>query len=85
MKCLETNEVCTVKKCKHCRYDNCKEVLKMIETQEEREERKAIEKLQEDLPEECKKCTIINVLDSRNEKVYCPYRISDRCILNKAK
>lgn len=81
MKCLETNEVCTVKKCKQCKFDTCKEVIKMIETQEEREDRIAIKKLKEDLPEECKKCTIINILDPKNEKVYCPYRINDKCVL----
>lgn len=81
MECLKTNEVCRVKKCKQCRLDDCKEVLKMIETQEQREERIAMRELKKQLPEECKHCTIINVLDSRNKKVYCPYRIKDRCML----
>lgn len=81
MKCLETNEVCTVKKCKECYLDTCKEVIKMIETQEEREERIAMRELKKQLPEECKHCTIINILDSINQKVYCPYRINDGCVL----
>lgn len=81
MECLITNKVCSVKKCKHCKLEDCKEVLQMIEEQEKWEDRRAMKKLQRDLPEECKKCTIKQIINVRKEQVYCPYRIKERCIL----
>lgn len=83
MKCLETNKVCPMgnQKCKQCHLDNCKEVLNMIETQEQREERIKLKKLKEQLPEECEKCTIYQIIDVNKGKIYCPYRIMERCIL----
>ena len=68
-------------KCKQCHLDNCKEVLNMIETQEQREERIKLKKLKEQLPEECKECTIYQIIDVNKGKIYCPYRIMERCIL----
>lgn len=53
----------------------------MIETQEEREERIKLKKLKEQLPEECKVCTIYQVINADKGKIYCPYRIMERCIL----
>lgn len=83
MKCLETNKVCPAGnyKCKTCHLDDCKEVLNMIETQEEREERIKLKKLKEQLPEECKQCTIYQVINVDKKEIYCPYRIRERCIL----
>lgn len=83
MKCLETNKVCPVgnQKCKQCHLDNCKEVLNMIETEEQREERIKLKKLKEQLPEKCKECTIYQVIDVNKGKIYCPYRIMEKCIL----
>lgn len=83
MKCLETNKVCPMgnQKCKQCHLDDCKEVLNMIETQEQREERIKLKKLKEQLPEECKECTIYQIIDVNKGKIYCPYRIMERCIL----
>lgn len=83
MRCLETNKVCPVGnyKCKTCHLEDCKEVLNMIETQEEREERIKLKKLKEQLPEECKQCTVYEVINADKGKIYCPYRIMERCIL----
>lgn len=83
MKCLETNKICPAGnyKCKTCHLEDCKEVLNMIETQEQREERYALKELKKELPEECKDCTVYEVIDVYKKKVYCPYRINERCIL----
>lgn len=83
MKCLETNKICEAnnQKCKTCKLDDCKEALKILETQEQREERHAINRIKAQLPKSCRKCTILKILNARAGKVYCPYMIKERCIL----
>lgn len=81
--CLITNKICPVsnKKCKECKLDSCKEVLEMIRIQEERKDKKEREKLEKELPKECQGCSILQIINLNKHKVYCPYRIKERCIL----
>lgn len=58
MICLETNKVCSEqnKKCKECKLNDCKEVIRMIETQEQRKERRKINLVKAQLPIKCRDC-----------------------------
>lgn len=78
--CLITNEVCKIKKCKVCTYNSCKEVLNMLDIQEKHIRKKQLEKLKRNLPEQCRNCSFLEVLDLKNTKVKCFYRIK-RCML----
>lgn len=80
--CLITNEVCKTKKCKVCTFDSHKEVLNMLDIQEKHIRKEQIEKLKRNLPEQCKNCSFLEVLDLKSMKVKCFYRIKD-CILKE--
>ena len=80
--CLIDNKVCSNKnkRCSICRLDDCKEAMRMIESQEERFKRKQEEQLRKQLPASCRKCSFLQILNLREKRVYCPYMIN-RCIL----
>lgn len=79
--CLITNEVCIRKKCKICTFDTNKEVLNMLEIQERNIRKEQLEKLNKNLPEQCKNCSFLEVLDLKHMKVKCFYRVKEGCIL----
>ena len=81
--CLIDNKVCpaTNMRCKNCSLEDCKKVLEMIETQEEREYKWKRKLIDVQLPEQCKDCSFLEVIDLDNQIVRCPYRIKDRCML----
>lgn len=81
--CLITNEVCSnqMKKCKVCKLDDCRRTIEMIETQEDREDKWKRKLIETQLPEQCKDCSFLQVIDLSKQIVYCPYMIKDRCIL----
>ena len=85
MECLETNKVCSEfnKKCKVCKLDSCKEVIKMIQTQEEREDRFKLECIKVQLNKQCRNCSLLKIIDLNKQKVYCPYMIKDKCIIKE--
>ena len=87
MKCLKTNKICPSnnKKCKQCKWDTCYEVLNMIETQEEMEDRYKKEDIIKQLKGQCKHCSFLEIIDLDNQIVRCPYLIKERCILNDYK
>ena len=82
-KCLETNIVCSNcnKQCKNCKLDECKETIKMIDRLEEKEHDFKIRKIKAQLPQKCKECGLLQILDLDNQKVYCPYMINNKCLL----
>lgn len=53
MICLETNKICGEqnRKCKECKLNECKEVIKMIEEQEKYEDRYRLKCIKAQLPE----------------------------------
>ena len=53
VQCLIDNKICsnTNKRCKICRFDDCKEVLNMTEEVQKYEEKYKLNKLREELPE----------------------------------
>lgn len=84
-KCLETNIVCSNsnKQCKNCKLDECKNTFKMIDRLEEKEYDFKIEKIKAQLPNMCKKCSLLQVLNLDKQIVYCPYRIKGKCLIKK--
>lgn len=84
-KCLETNIVCSNcnKLCKDCKLDECKNTIKMIDRLEEKEYDFKIKKIQAQLPKICKKCSLLQIIDLDNQKVYCPYRIGNKCLIKE--
>lgn len=79
--CLKDKEVCsnTNKRCKECVFDECKEVINMNEEEQKYEDRENMRKLKKELPEQCKNCSFLDIINSREGKVYCFYMIKDRC------
>lgn len=83
MQCLETNKICSEynKKCKICALDNPGRTYSMTDYEEYIREKKAKEIFENAIPEECKKCTLLE-RDFEHRKVKCLYRSKDKCILN---
>lgn len=83
--CLKDNKVCsnTNKKCKECVFDECKEVINMNEEIQKYEDLENMRKLKKELPEQCKNCSFLDIINSREGRVYCFYMIKDRCRIFK--
>lgn len=89
MECIERGEICKHNfKCKVCKLEDCKNILKMIEEEEkmyhDKQEQKFVKQMQKQYPS-CvingKLCTILEVLDLEKDKVRCSYMINKRCTL----
>ena len=83
MECLLTDKVCsnTNKKCKECIFDECKGVINMIEKQEKKRREMLMNKLKKQLPEQCKKCGMLEIININKGEVRCFYKIKDKCML----
>lgn len=83
--CLIDNKVRSEqnKKCKVCKLNSHEEVLQMIEDEEKYENISLMEKLKRSLPTECRECAQLKIINLRQQKVYCPYIIKDKCIMKK--
>ncbi len=83
--CLEKNKVCSVQgqKCNNCKLDDCRRTIEMIETEEQIEEKWKMKLIKNQLSEQCKNCSFLEVIDINKQIVRCPYLIKDRCILNE--
>ena len=81
--CIKSKEVCsnTNKRCKECVFDECKEVINMNEEIQKYEDRENMRKLNKELPEQCKNCSFLEVINLRKGKVFCPYMIKERCLI----
>lgn len=81
--CLINNKVCSErnKKCKECKLDDCKRVIQMIEDEEKYIDIGNMIRLKRDLPEQCRNCSFLIITNLKKEKVYCPYRIKDKCLI----
>lgn len=82
-KCLIDNKICAVQgqRCKDCKLDDCRKVIEMIETQEEKEIKWKEKLIEVQLPEQCKGCSFLEVLDLDKQKVRCSYLVKDRCLI----
>ena len=83
MECLKTNKICSSsnRKCKVCFLDECRRTLDMIDTQERIIKQEQLERLNRYLPERCKNCSFLEVIDIKSMKVKCFYRMKEECIL----
>lgn len=81
MECLENDEICTKKLCKDCKLKDCKETIKMLDRLEAKEYNTKVNKIKAQLPRMCKNCNLLEILNLDKQKLYCPYRIKERCIL----
>lgn len=80
MECLETNKICTIKKCKICVLDDCKETFKMIDYNEKQLYEKKMNLIINQLEEQCKNCSFLEVIDLDKQIIRCAYRVK-RCLL----
>ena len=83
IQCLIDNKICPNgnKKCKVCKFDSCEEVLDMIEEEQKYNEKWKLKQIKSELPEQCKNCSFLEVIDLDNQVVRCPYMVKDRCML----
>jgi hypothetical protein len=83
-KCLIDNKICAVQgqKCKNCKLDDCRKVIEMIETQEEREYKWKRKLIDAQLPEQCKNCSFLEIIDITKQTVRCPYMLKN-CVLKE--
>ena len=81
--CLKDNKVCsnTNKRCKECVLDECRKVINMIEEEQKYEDLDKLDKLNKELPEQCKNCSFLEVINLNEKIVYCPYMIKNKCII----
>lgn len=81
--CLKDNKVCsnTNRRCKECVFDECKEVIKMDEEIQKYEDLDKLDKLNKELPEQCKNCSFLEIINLDKKIVRCPYMIKDRCLI----
>ena len=82
-KCLIDNKVCAVQgqKCKECKLDDCRRTIEMIETQEESEDNWKRKLIDVQLPEQCRSCFFLEVIDLDKQIVRCPYLVKNRCLI----
>lgn len=82
-KCLIDNKICpaTNKRCKNCSLEDCKRTIEMIETQEESENRWKKKLIEVQLPEQCKNCSFLEIIDLNKQVVRCSYLIKDKCLI----
>lgn len=85
MECLETEKICPTRnlKCKKCKFDDCRRVLEMIDYDEKRVKAKKINLIKLELPEQCKNCSFLEIIDINKKVVKCPFRIK-KCLIEQS-
>ncbi len=85
--CLIDNKICSEqnRKCKVCKLNSCQEVERMIEEEQKWIDKSNLEKLKQRLPEECKNCSFLEIVNLTKQKVHCAYRIKNRCLITMKK
>ena len=83
IQCLIDNKICPNgnKKCKVCKFDSCEEVLNMIEEEQKYNDKWKLKQIKHELPEQCKNCSFLEVIDLDNQVVRCPYLVKDKCLI----
>ena len=90
--CLINDKICSVQeqKCKDCKLDDCRRIIEMIETQENRENKFKLKCLINQLPRQCKiisengvqkPCSLLQIVDLDKQIVRCSYLIKDKCLI----
>lgn len=83
VQCLIDNKICSNenKKCKVCKFDSCEEALNMIEEEQKYKDNDKLKQIKNELPEQCQECSFLKVINLREGKVFCPYKIKERCLI----
>lgn len=81
--CLIDNKICSERnrKCKECKLNDCRSTIKMIEEEQKYEYLYKLKELKKRLPNSCKNCSFLEIVNVEKEQVYCPYMIK-KCILS---
>ena len=82
-RCLIENKVCSVqnRKCKECKLDSCKEVIQMIEEQQKYIDNDKLKRIKKQLPEQCKSCSFLEIIDLDKQIVRCAYLVKNKCLI----
>ena len=83
IQCLIDNKICPNgnKKCKVCKFDSCEEVLDMIDEEQKYKDNDKLKQIKNELPEHCKNCSFLEVIDLDNQIVRCPYLVKNKCLI----
>lgn len=57
----------------------------MIEEEQKWIDKDNLKKLKSKLPEECRDCSFLEIINLRMQKVHCAYRINNKCLIVKKK
>lgn len=81
--CLIDNKVCSVQgqKCKYCKLDDCRRTVEMIEEEQKYKDNYKLKQIKNELPDECKQCSILEIIDLDNQIVRCPYLVKNKCLI----
>lgn len=81
--CLYTEKICSFinQKCKICKLDECKNTIKMCDMKIKKDKLKKMNQLKKELPEQCKNGSFLEILNINDKKVYCPYKLKERCVI----
>ena len=81
--CLIDNKVCPIqgKKCKECKLDDCKRTIDMIEEEQKYNEKWKLKQIKSELPEQCKNCSFLEVINLDEQIVRCPYLVKNKCLI----
>lgn len=85
MNCLDTNNICPEgnKKCKECKLDFCQYTLKILEDEMKKKDDRRKTLIKAQLPEQCKNCSFLKVIDLNKQIVRCPYMIKSECLIRR--
>lgn len=53
----------------------------MIEDQQKYIDKENLKKLRSKLPKECVDCSFLEIVNLTKQKVYCAYRINNKCLI----
>lgn len=83
IQCLINNKICSNanKRCKNCVFDECKEVINMNEEEQKHKDNDKLKQIKNELPEQCKSCSFLEVINLDKQIVRCPYLVKERCLI----
>ena len=53
----------------------------MIDEEQKYKDNDKLKQIKNELPEQCKNCSFLEITNLREGKVFCPYRIKERCLI----
>lgn len=59
---------------------NDKLITEQYTAQEKAEHKERLDSIKEQLPKQCKDCSFLVITSIRDQKVYCPYLVTNECL-----